>query len=396
MSDRNGKKKKDRGQKTKNVFDIFGKEAAGAPPPDDVSDHELDDDPEKENTVQPDGADGETSASGNHDNNMNMNNDTQKFMATLIKENQKAMAAQQDAFLSKMQAMQACYPPPAKRQKTHQISDGSDDDEQEEDSKKQHEQDIDPFNDILSDDDAVGETSGNDDDDDEDILEFFTNKQQWGPPASDKIAAAVNAGFKTVVDGDKMKELLSTYKLPSNCQALMVPKVNTELWNKLRKVTRTRDIKLQSVQESIMNAAVPFIKIIETKTSNPEAKELKNHAVAGFKLLANAAANLTYKRRELIVGDLPPSLKDLGSSATPVTEWLFGEDLPKRIKEINDTHRLTASLSGNKKPRGGMAGGKRPGHKFPNKGRPNLYNKPPQYKKGKQGGPRESQGAPKQ
>ena len=54
------------------------------------------------------------------------------------------------------------------------------------------------------------------------------------------------------------KELCNKYQRPKNCQALVVPKINTELWNttSLAQNTKDQDKTYQTVQKYIPTCAL--------------------------------------------------------------------------------------------------------------------------------------------
>ena len=62
-------------------------------------------------------------------------------------------------------------------------------------------------------------------------------------------------------------------------------------------------------------------------------------------LLANASQELNYRRRELIRPQLNANYRHPCSPSNPVTSLLFGDDLPKAVKDISDTNRLSSKLT---------------------------------------------------
>ena len=65
----------------------------------------------------------------------------------------------------------------------------------------------------------------------------------------------------------------------------------------------------------------------------------------GVLLLANANQELNYRRRELMRPQFNASYRHLCSPSNPVTSLLFGDDLPKAVKDISDTNRLSSKLT---------------------------------------------------
>ena len=51
---------------------------------------------------------------------------------------------------------------------------------------------------------------------------------------SEKLSKLVNDEFQTEYTVEKRKEILQKDKVPSNCNELFVPKVNSEIWTKLK------------------------------------------------------------------------------------------------------------------------------------------------------------------
>lgn len=67
----------------------------------------------------------------------------------------------------------------------------------------------------------------------------------------------------------------------------------------------------------------------------------------GVLLLANATCNqeLNYRQRELMRPQLNTNFRHLCSPSNSVTAELFGDDLPKAVKEISDTNRPSSKLT---------------------------------------------------
>ncbi len=57
-------------------------------------------------------------------------------------------------------------------------------------------------------------------------------------------------------------------------------------------------------------------------------------------LIGAASQELHVKRRDQIRPDLNTQFRQLCSPQVPVTSFLFGDDLPKTIKDISETNRV--------------------------------------------------------
>ena len=205
--------------------------------------------------------------------------------------------------------------------------------------------------------------------------EFETNID-IGPPIKPKLAGIVNAVFRTKMSDERSKELLSKYKIPENCDQVSTPKINVEIWNKLKPATRSLDIKFQTTAQKLNKATVPMLnaceELLELK-SNPKYKgdsELQSairHIMDSVALLGAANVELQQGRRECIKPDLHAKFKLLCSvSEQPDPNWLFGSDLGKRVKYINETNKVGINVTGRQSrtakpyPRGRGFLGRRP------------------------------------
>ena len=65
----------------------------------------------------------------------------------------------------------------------------------------------------------------------------------------------------------------------------------------------------------------------------------------GVLLFATANQELNYRRRELMRSQLNSSYRHFCSPSNPITSELFGDDLPKAVKYISDTNRLSSKLT---------------------------------------------------
>ena len=72
--------------------------------------------------------------------------------------------------------------------------------------------------------------------------------EQCAEEINPKLAAIVNKMVRNRLTEEKLKEKLSQSIRPTNCDNLLGTKVNQEIWPKLQATTRSRDIKMQRLQ----------------------------------------------------------------------------------------------------------------------------------------------------
>ena len=179
----------------------------------------------------------------------------------------------------------------------------------------------------------------------------FVNEEVRTPPVSGKLAHPINKILSKKFDDDKIKSKMDSFPAPENVQGLMTPKVNPEVWGKLKTETRSRDVKLQKVQTRLIRGMTAMVMVGEKITvAQRENKQIDLHdclklTLNAVALVANGSYEVSLRRREYIRPDLNSSYRDLWSNNTPITDTLFGDDLPKVVKEINETNRMALLLS---------------------------------------------------
>ena len=76
-------------------------------------------------------------------------------------------------------------------------------------------------------------------------------------PVSDTLASIINKRWQTKMPSEKLKEVLDKYGCrPENCQKLVVPRVNPQIWNKLQRTQKMTDLRMSHIQESTVKAAI--------------------------------------------------------------------------------------------------------------------------------------------
>ena len=124
------------------------------------------------------------------------------------------------------------------------------------------------------------------------------------------------------------------------------------IWNNLSKKVRSADIKLQKVQKSLVKGATAVVSVVNnliTASGMPSKNEAVNNLMDGVLLLANANMELNVRRREALRPELHASYRYLCAPSNPISLELFEDDLPKAVKDITDTNRITSKLQRDKK-----------------------------------------------
>ena len=88
-------------------------------------------------------------------------------------------------------------------------------------------------------------------------------------------------------------------------------------------------------------------KLVEQISTFPVGNELLQEATDAFALFVNANTELNHRRRELIKPDLHNDYKHLCSSSLAITDRLFGDDLPKLVKDLTEVNRVGKKVTTN-------------------------------------------------
>ena len=185
------------------------------------------------------------------------------------------------------------------------------------------------------------------------LEQFYDVGDNLATDVEGQLSNIVNNLPKTHLSDDKLKEKLGAYVRPGNCDGLTITRVNPEICEKLSASTKSRDLKAQCGQNATIEAMVTITAAADNIVGSTRAGETLSRTKMASTLtgLVNALALLSYanqdvnqRRREDHRNDLNQAYKSLCSNDTDGSVWLYGDDLPTRIKSINETNRVANRL----------------------------------------------------
>ncbi|MCG8046246.1 MAG: DUF5320 domain-containing protein [Candidatus Thiodiazotropha taylori] len=152
-----------------------------------------------------------------------------------------------------------------------------------------------------------------------------------GQAVSPSLASLINTACTSQCEVD---DIISRYKLPSNCEKMTAPTVNPEVWTEIARKAQTYDKAFQDIQTLIATGMVPIIKLVNVLKSHmtEEAKSMISDSIT---LLGQAQYNISLRRRYMIRPHLKKKYAALCNIATPISSMLFGDDLNKEIKKCD-------------------------------------------------------------
>ena len=208
----------------------------------------------------------------------------------------------------------------------------------------------------------------------DEIAQSLDESERTSDPVSEKLALIANKRWNQKLSDDQLKEKAEKYLRPANCDKVVSPRVNPEIWAKLPRAVRGDDHKLFRVQNLLGTVTHLVVKatdmLLKAKSDPKKLKiddlvRMNTDAVA---LTSHANHELAQRRRETIKPHLHRDYMELCSQEVPVTSLLFGDDLQTELTRIRATNKIrnttnpahTTSQRRSYKPNTGNYGTKQP------------------------------------
>jgi len=134
------------------------------------------------------------------------------------------------------------------------------------------------------------------------------------------------------------------YLRPENCTNLVAPKINKQVWQQLRQETRNNDSAFQKAQSLLLSGLYAVLQACNS--SSGQQNNVLTHAAV---LLLSSNRELSLKRRDLIRPDLNKQYASLCNRSTPVSSFLFGDELNKEVEELTKSHNLSSKVTPRKR-----------------------------------------------
>ena len=158
------------------------------------------------------------------------------------------------------------------------------------------------------------------------------------PIGNRKLASIGNNLFLVNMEEEKFIDLNKKYSRPESCPNMVSPKCNTEIWkSNLTSSYKMNKIDLQRTENLHAKAAyavtVTSDKIMAANLSQKQSKETP--LADALALLGKATADLNQFWRKKLRSRLPDKIRPLATNVPAGSQWLFGDDLNKRIAQIS-------------------------------------------------------------
>ena len=172
------------------------------------------------------------------------------------------------------------------------------------------------------------------------LAEEFSVAEKTAPAIDSSLAEIVKSLLLEKLPKDKLAEVQNKYLRPENCTNLVAPKINKQVWQQLRQETRNNDSAFQKAQSLLLSG---FYAVLQTcNSSSGQQKNVLTHAAV---LLLSSNRELSLKRRGLIRPDLNKQYASLCNPFTPVSSFLFGDELNKEVEKLTKSHKFSSKVT---------------------------------------------------
>ena len=184
-----------------------------------------------------------------------------------------------------------------------------------------------------------------------------------GPNIGEKLAQIIKVRFDDKpLTGEEARAAVEAVQRPGNCEALTTPATNKEVWDSLPAQSKKADNKLATTHKATMAAATEITKavesLIELRNGGGELKDIQKPVkdiIAALGILGYVGKSISQVRKDQIKPQLKFEYQGICSHDAPGNpEWLFGDELVKRQREVSSANRLVKSM-GKSQPEGNFS-----------------------------------------
>jgi len=204
-----------------------------------------------------------------------------------------------------------------------------------------------------------------------------------GPIINEDIATGVANILQSGLEATKLEKLKENYLTPKNCERLNTVECNNEISKMVSSQIRLRDSHLKKVQNTLLKGLTAAVKAFDTLNAMTSLSDEGRGAVKviadAIALTADSSHSLDITRRYLFKGELKEEFSALCTDSYPVKCFLFGDQLPEKIKDVCETQKISQRVTKTKRYEP---------YTIPQSGKrfPFLGQRSPFWKKGRGGG----------
>ena len=185
----------------------------------------------------------------------------------------------------------------------------------------------------------------------DEISQSLDETERTDEAVAEKLADIANKRWLQLLSDEKLKENLEKCPRPVNCDKIIVPKVNPEIWGKLSRQAKGNDLQLSRLQTHLTKVGHIVVKstglLLKGKADSSKSYiddlvRMKTDAIA---LLGHVSFEISQRRRESIRPHLHKDYAALSSATMPVTNFLFGDELQAQLSHIRASNKIGNTTS---------------------------------------------------
>jgi hypothetical protein len=187
------------------------------------------------------------------------------------------------------------------------------------------------------------------------IKSKYVEPENTGPAIAKNLAALAESFLRTIPPKEKGQSLQANLARPENVESMTTPYVNAEVWSKLEKPVKDRDLTLQTASKNVMGALSAFTQIAGKLSAlakkcpklESELTEMAAISLDGLQIGALAAQNINQARRECIRPKLAPAYRKICNAPKEerFDHQLFGDDLPEKLKAVEQQDQVVEKIT---------------------------------------------------
>ena len=164
------------------------------------------------------------------------------------------------------------------------------------------------------------------------------------------LAENINNLFRKGLEERQHEELIKDEHIsrPENCEALVTVKCNRIIWDLCSQNVKYIDKKMQNAETSLIKGAIFITKAVNklaeleapAKEKGIELSSVVDQCKDALSLLGHCNQQICLTRRDIIKPELKSEYSHLCKPSVPFTSELFGDDVSKTAKELEDSVKM--------------------------------------------------------
>ena len=140
------------------------------------------------------------------------------------------------------------------------------------------------------------------------------------------------------MNDDQVGELTKDESTPrhENCEGLATVKTNQLIWDIISPQVQSVERKMQIIQRAIVKASTVLVNTVNTMAATDENSNAIDGCNDALSILGHTNRKVNITRRELMKPKMCSEYVHVCAQSVECTSFIFGDDVQKSAKEIED------------------------------------------------------------